>query len=255
MLNDENPSGSTWAFAAFALARMGPAATDSLIPLLDSQKEKVRREAARILVGRTDMRVKEAFLKALYSEDVGVRAYSADGLGLFNEEEVKSALLARLSDDKENWGVRRAAAAALGKMYETRFREPLARLARENGHLLARDTASNVLVYQNRDLVGQRLGRRYAPFGVSPVEERGERLRYSVVFSGTLGLLAISSALTVSLSRKRLGWIVVLLLALVCVRAGWAWGYELEKMSGRIELLLNAVMVPAAVCCSVVVTC
>lgn len=149
------------ACAGTALAQMPTIAAPALAAYLKDPREDVRRNAATLLARFRDPRTVDALIEGLKSPDSGVRLYSARGLGDMREERAIEPLLAMMGSDSGVEG-RRAAAAALGKMYQPRFREPLAQMARFGDERDVRETAANVLIYSGYPKAA-RIGRRYKP--------------------------------------------------------------------------------------------
>lgn len=109
-----DPSHGVREAAAEALRVVGgPAALESLIPLLYSDSPFIRNTAIEILIGMGSKAVPR--VSALRGDpDPDIRKFSADILGAVGGRESLSALLGLLDDSNDN--VRHAAAEALGRL-------------------------------------------------------------------------------------------------------------------------------------------
>ena len=99
--------------AVNALGNIGDdRAFSQLIPLLDGASEGLRFAATRAIRAMTDTRVRQIFINKLNDGDHFVRLAAAEGLGQYQDDEVRLALRDRLLVDKE-LGVRLACAKSL----------------------------------------------------------------------------------------------------------------------------------------------
>lgn len=240
-----DPAGDDWAFAMWVLNVMGDLSTEPLIPLLKHPTPQVRHSTATILSQRGDPRTYDAFLEGLGSEDEGVRTPCARGLGNIGDHRAAGALLTALND--QGFTTRRAAAAALGKLWEPRFLRPLARLARADKDIEVRDTASNVLMSYSHDPVGVRIGKRYKPYRLSPAYELTIQLAFALRFALTGGFLLVLAVIVARRMRAGDGahWVTVAWTAGLAGGVGFLWGRVVEHIWYVIEYLLLFGVVPA----------
>jgi hypothetical protein len=251
-LTRENPYGSGFSFAVAVLAewqRRDRRATPLLIPLLNSPQEKTREQATKLLADFPDPRAYDALLSALQrSEDPVVRGDAAMGLGRLHDKRASGALLATLSDP--NPGIRYSAIAALGGIYDPRLRGALVRAARgrtgDSAERMVCDMATYVLT-RSKDPIGERLGWRYKPISISPLDQDWIELVHSLeclVTAVVLVLLGIVGAwLAGRASAPHVVAGATFLLALAC---GLTWGRFVIHITGTTEDMLVFVVVPLA---------
>ena len=248
-----NPYGSDVTFAVAVLAewqRRDRRATPLLIPLLNSPQEKVRESATKLIADFPDPRAYDALLSVLQkSDDPVVRGDAAMGLGRLHDKRASKALLAALSDP--NLGFRYFVVAALGGVYEPQCRGALARPARgptrDSTERMVCDMATYVLT-RSRDPIGVRLGWRYKPISISPLDQDWIEILHTLeclataivlVLLGTVGAWVAGRA-----SAPQLVVSTVFLFALAC---GLVWGRFIIHITGFTEDMLVFVMVPVAV--------
>jgi hypothetical protein len=244
-LTTGDPVGSRFGFAVGVLLRMRGPAVEPMIRLLKHPNPKVRYEATVLLAQWGDSRAFDGLLEALQDEDSNVRAYAADGLGNIGDHRAVEALLGQLNDPKGE--PRRAAIAALGRMYEPRLLHPIARLARGDGDILVRETASNVLMERSRDRVGIRVGKRYRPYALSPADRPWIQLGFALRFALTAAVLL---GLALWLPRRIAKgvaplWLPVALALGAAATAGFLWGRVVDHIWGAVEDMLLFGVVPA----------
>jgi hypothetical protein len=252
----KDPAGALFGFCTRVLARMqeqGRRATFLLVPLLGDPTEEVRRNAAALLANFPDPRAYDALVAALKSEDSAVRMYAAQGLGNLRDPRAVDTLLRSLGG---SWGERRAAAAGLGRMYQPRFRIPLACMARNDSDSMARDTAANVLLY-SKDPLAVRLGRRYKPIALSPARQDAIALLYSLMLGASFVVVLGVMLGSVSAMRRRESprWVIAGLAACVLGAGGLLWGGVVPSVTAGVEhtLLLLVVPLAAAVACGIAI--
>jgi hypothetical protein len=245
----ENPYGSGFSFAVAVLAewqRMDRRATPLLIPLLNSPQEKVRESVVTLLDSFPDPRASDALLQALKtSSDTTVRMYSALALGRLRDRDAIEALLETATRDPK-WGPRQMAVLSLGVMYERRFSHVLARVARSDENISPRDSAADALI-KCKDPMGQRLGWRYKPLSISPLDQDWIQLLHALECLATAVVLVLLGIVGAWLAGRASAPQVVagatFLLALAC---GIIWGRFVIHITGTTEDMLVFVVVPLA---------
>ncbi len=244
----KNPAGELFGFCTRALAVMqerGRRATPLLVPLLDSPRKEVRDTAAALLANFPDPRAYDALVAALKSEDSAVRTYSARGLGYLGDQRAADALLAMVDDPTF---AREAAIAALGRIYEPRFRIILGSAARGDKEVSVRNVAAGWLIRSN-DPLAMRLGRRYEPIAMSPAREVGILRRYFLMLAVSFVALSVVAFVGVGLGSRLPGgqrWAAVLLAACVLAGFGFAWGGLLPQVTAGVERAILFMVAPAA---------
>lgn len=229
------------------LAKMGPDATDLLIRLLKNKDHDVRAAAARVVFERQDPRSADALLEGLGSDDRVVRMYSAHTLGWLRDHRAAEQLVGLLQDPSPS--MREAAGAALAKIYEARFLEPLLRLIRWDDDAGTRESTARSMIERSQNDLAIRLARRYRPLSYDAGAEQMARLIYGIwlIASVILFYAFIWLGARFSGEAMRLGipaaswWSLAALVAF-----GFYWGRLIVHISGSVELWLLLACVPGA---------
>jgi hypothetical protein len=221
-------------------------ATTILIPLLDSPSAEVRETTVGLLANFPDRRAYDALVVGLKNGDPTVRMYAALGLRRLGNRSAIPHLIGNLDDPM--MGVREAAVAALGEMYEPRFRGPLGAIARTDPETSVRNTAA-VWLLRSGDPLAARLGRRYKPISIDPARQPWIRLRYWMRLGVTFVLISLVASISIVLSSRRRGgtrWAAMLLSASVLGTFGFVWGGVVANVAAVVEYALLFAVVPAS---------
>jgi hypothetical protein len=172
--------------------------------------------------------------------------YAAQGVGELRDHSAVEQLLLQLQDPHAT--PRAAAAGALGRMYEPRFRLPLAHLARSDPAGMVRNAAAATLI-ETGDPAAQRLGHRYQPFNISPAFEYVGQLRErlwlvvtAVIICAALWAPMKMQGETPTTRWPSTAWLAVAFIGFV----GFLWGRTFTGMSEALERLLLTFCAPAA---------
>lgn len=239
MLQGRNLDEQT--FAMWTLPKMGDPVVEPMSGLLMATNLDVRREAARILSEIASPHARPALLLGSRNVDATVRYYCTLGVNRLADRTLSDRLLELLRDD--DGSTRAAAAGGLQRIYEPRFRLPLARVACCDSVVLTRDTAASALSAL-ADPKARRLGYRYKAFSISPANEVAIALAY-LLFYGVTGavLLVLGAVATWGASAGSATRRVVAACAATGL-AGAAWGGYLQHVVWAAELCLLLIVVP-----------
>jgi hypothetical protein len=236
------PAGSLFGFSVGVLVRLR--AVETLIPFLKHPKRQLRQEAASVLAHFADPRAYNACVEGLSSEDFVVRMMCARLLGNLRAHDAADVLLARLHDDA--FVVREEAASALGAIYEPRFLEPLARLARSDDHRTVRNTAASALIRYSHNPAAIRIGKRYKPWGLSPAQQPWILLGFGVRMALTSAALSCAALWLLRLPGRRADdrRRVMVTITIIAAGLGFLWGFVVDNIWGTLENILLSGVLP-----------
>ena len=125
--NLRDHDGMTREHARKNLAKLGPAVTPLLLPLLEDKESQTRWEAAKALSRIADPASIEALLPVLEDDDTDVAWVAAEALAAIGPPAV-APLLQMLLDRFESIGVRQGAHHVLGELRKSKIGDKIAKV-------------------------------------------------------------------------------------------------------------------------------